>query len=396
MNNELLNQAKKAFFSTYQKEAEHLFFANGRLEILGNHTDHQGGKCLVAGCSLGIYAAVSKRDDNRVEIQSDGYRAISFALDELEVNRLDYGHSIALAKGVIKGFQTKGYRVGGFSACLTSDIFPGAGVSSSAAYELLIAEILNQLFNDGKVSLTEKAIIGKYAENVYFGKPSGLLDQIGASYGGLQLVDFKTDPPRISSLEIPTSWKLHIILVNPGGSHAKLTPLYAKMPKDMKAIAAFCFDKEILSEAEGKPSAVYQTLHDKSEANPSLPSRALRRAVHYFEEVERVERIAKAIERDNRDWFLELERSTEMSQAYLLRNAMVPNAYEKSPLQAVERAKDFLKEGASRVMGGGFAGTTINFVPEEELSAFLKGMRAYYGDQAVIEVDIPENGAHKI
>ncbi len=388
MDRQIFYRLKPLFEARFGSEPEYKFFANGRLEILGNHTDHQKGRCIVAGCSLGIHALVSKADD--IFIESVGFGLIHATLSGLEPNPDEYGTSESLVKGVLRGFLDRNYEIGGFHAVIDSTIFPGAGISSSAAYELLIAEILNVLYNDGAVPKTAKAEIGKFAENIFFGKGSGLLDQMGASYGGLLLVDFAENPPLAEPLEFPEEWNLHIVLVDPGMSHLGLSDLYGEMPRDMYDIAAL-FGKQVLSEVR-RPEfdAEMARLGDRVMERKKL------RAVHYFDEIDRVNRMVEAIKTKNRAWFLELEREGQLSQTYLLKNAMLPGHYEQSPLQAVDRAREVLRVGASRVMGGGLAGTTINFVPHEEFRLFMETMKRYYGEKHVVEVLIPHEGAHAV
>lgn len=383
-----LLKAEELFEKTYGEKGERKILSYGRLEIIGNHTDHQGGKCLVAGCSLGIKAMV-KAKEGKVSVISEGYPPFSFSLDDIEMKEKEKGTSIGLTRGVISALKQKGYKVGGFALACNSDIFAGAGVSSSAAYELLIAETINALYNEGKIPLIEKAKAGQYAENVYFGKASGLLDQTGSSFGNIAYIDLKD---KENVVVTPIKWpfdKLHIVLVNPGASHAGLSDEYSSMPLEMKSIAKDYFGKEILSEV---PESDFLSIAFK-EKFPN--ERARLRALHYYEEQSRVERAAKAIEENNLLAFLECERATQLSQTYLLQNTMVPGEYEGSPLEAVHIAKRYLHNGASRVMGGGLVGSTINFVPEEELEGFLEGMKKHYKEENIREVGIPPLGAHE-
>lgn len=366
------------------------FFSPGRLEILGNHTDHNHGLVIVSPASLGISASVSERSDTLVDIESIGYGRFYFTLAELKQKDEEKFTPKALAKGVISALARLGRKVGGFSAVFQSSIFPGAGVSSSAAFELLVGEIVNDLYNGGNLSRLELARVGQYAENVYFGKPSGLLDQCGSSFGGLCFIDFEdVENPTVESLKWPFD-DLKIVLVNPGLSHGKLTKYYASIPEDMASVAAL-FKKKYLREVE--ESEFYESIRMP---DVELSETQKTRAIHFFEENDRVRRALKAIETGNEGMFLEIIRSTEISSAYLLRNAMVPGRYSKSPLEAVEKANAVLKNGASRLMGGGFAGTTINFLHEDEYPLFRKTMEAAYGEHSVVEVEIPPVGAHEV
>lgn len=389
-NEEAFAKAEKIYLDTFKKKPTIKEISYGRLEILGNHTDHQHGKCLVATCSLGIRGYIEKSDE-LVSIHSEGYPLFSFSVNDLRFNKADGYSAKSLTRGVISALAKMGYKVGGFSAALVSDIFPGAGVSSSAAYELFIAEAISYLYNDDKISRLDMALAGKYAENVYFGKASGLLDQCGSAYGGVCYLDF-ANPEKavVEPIAFPSEWSLSIILVNPGASHAGLSDLYSEMPLDMKEVAKKMFDKEVLREVDEKDFVDMLSKGDWKEVSV----RAKLRARHFYEEERRVDRAYKAIKEKNLEAFLELERATEISQETLLKNAMIPGKFAGSPLEAVLRANLFLSKGASRVMGGGLVGTTINFVYKDEEEAFLKGMEQYYPSSSIVKVEIPSFGAH--
>jgi galactokinase len=361
------------------------------LEILGNHTDHQHGHCLVAGCSLGIQGAVIPSDDELVSLTSIGYGKFVFPVGDLSMKEQEKGSSIALTRGVLSALAKTGYHVGGFRAVISSDIFPGAGVSSSAAFELFIGEVINDLYNGGQIPRLALAKAGQYAENVYFGKASGLLDQCGSSFGGIQFLDF-SDFANVQVTPMPyPKWDLHLVLVNPGASHAGLSDLYSEMPNDMKHVAKTLYGKAVLEEVD-KDEFYSKIFLD----NPAINDRQRLRALHFMNEDERVLRCKEAFVEGNIPLFLEMERSTELSQMALLHNVMIPGQYHGSPLEAVCRASSVLKKGAARVMGGGLVGTTLNFVPEEEFSAFMAKMVGFYGEGKVVEVSIPELGAHEV
>ena len=381
-------QIDKIFEKEYSIEPTRHFMSYGRLEIIGNHTDHQRGHCIVATCSQGIKGAVKERDDDIIHFYSEGYGSFEVDVHHLEMKKEETGRPISLVKGVLKGLQNFGYEIGGFDSAIISDIYKGAGVSSSAAFELYVAEVENTLYNQGKVSKIEKAKIGQYAENVYFGKASGLLDQCGSSFGGVCYLDFSDlVNPIVEPLPFP-KWPLKIVIVNPGSSHAGLSDLYSEMPNDMKDVARNVFHKEVLSEVPLEE--FYQKIHVVM-----MEERARLRALHYVGEDQRVQRAKKAFEKGNFDWFLELEKESELSQMALLHNVMIRRNYQNSPLEAVERASLFLKRGSARVMGGGLAGSIICFVPDEEYDVFMEGMKKYYPKKNILEVSIPEEGAHE-
>ena len=384
----MFEEAESLFVSSYKRKPDYKITSYGRLELIGNHTDHQGGLCLVAGCSLGIRGALKKRDDGVVSITSKGYGGFFFDVNDTEVKDGERGTSVALTRGVLDYLKMKGKKVGGFEAAIVSDIFPGAGVSSSAAYELFVAEAENALYNDGSIDRLLLAEAGRHAENVYFGKASGLLDQCGSSFGGVNFLDFSGGEAKVERISFGLKG-LRIALVNPGSSHAGLSDLYSEMPSDMRLVAKKVFGKEVLSEVSEEE--FYSKI---SEPLRGVPERARRRALHYFGEVARVRRAKEALEKGDAPWFLELERESELSQESLLGNVMIEGHYEGSPLEAIRKALPLIGEGASRVMGGGLVGSTLNFVPEARMDAFLKGMRAIYGKDAVVEVSIPDRGAH--
>lgn len=389
MENEF-KQIEEIFEKEFVYKGERRFRSYGRLEIIGNHTDHQRGHCLVATCSQGIKGIVNKRNDKTIRFYSEGYGYCQVDIDDLALKPCEKGRPISLIKGVLNGAKELGYKIGGFDTAMISDIYRGAGVSSSAAFELYVAEIINQLFNDGKISKIEKAKIGQYAENKYFGKASGLLDQCGSSFGGVCFLDFSNlDDVKVEPLSWPFP-ELHIFLVNPGSSHAGLSDLYSEMPNDMKEVAKEVFGKEVLSEVP--LFDFYKKIHVAENIN----RRAKNRALHYVGEDERVLRAKKALESKNMDWFLELEKEAELSQMALLKNVMIKKNYRKSPLEAAERASLYLKRGSARVMGGGLAGSIICFVPEEEKEVFYKQMGQYYPLDSILEVFIPEDGAHEV
>lgn len=383
-------RAQELFQKEFHLQATTKIFSPGRLEILGNHTDHNHGHCLVAGCSLGIHGACASTA-GRVVISSEGYGSLSFSVNDLAYKEEEKGTSIALAKGVLFALKEKGYKIGGFKAAINSDIFPGAGVSSSAAYELFVAECENVFYNDGRIPLIEKAKAGQIAENKYFGKASGLLDQCGSSFGGVQYLDFK-DPANVGveSLPYPT-WLPQIVLVNPGASHSKLSDLYSQMPNDMWLVAKEVFQTKYLADVDSQ-----KALEVLSRPLKGIPERARLRALHFFGEDKRVQAAREAFLRKDLRGFLSLEKETEHSQETLLQNVMVPGHYEGSPLEAVNRANLFLKKGAARVMGGGLVGSIIAFVPAEELTVFLNGMEGYYGKDRVVPVTIPSVGARVV
>ncbi|HAS56806.1 MAG TPA: galactokinase [Firmicutes bacterium] len=382
----LTSECKEEFESTFFYSPSYYFFSHGRLEILGNHTDHNHGLCLVSSVDMGITAAVNKDDNGFAEIYSSGYKPIKFPISSLERKEEEKGTSLSLCKGVLSKCKELGYKIGGFKAYFVSDIFPGAGVSSSACYESLIVKIISTLYNDDKISSLEMAKIGKYAENVYFGKPCGLLDQIGTSFGGVIYVDFASlEEPVLENINFDLPLK--IILINSGGSHAQLTPLYASIGLDMKSVAQNVFDKPYLRLVSPKEYFMRIAM-----PNNSVSERAKLRATHFFNENERVLKAKKALSMNDATSFVDCINASSLSSQTLLCNTMVPGHYEGSPQQAIDRLRPFAKEGGIRIMGGGFAGSIIAFVYPKDFSSFMSAAISLYGKNNVKSVSILKDG----
>lgn len=381
-------KVREGFAKSFFFDPDYLFQAHGRLEIIGNHTDHNHGLCLVGGVDMGTLAAVRKTEDGVIRVISKGYRPAEVDLlhEDLAPKASEHSSSQGLIRGVASKMKELGYKIGGFEAYLDSDIFKGAGVSSSACFESLIAGILDSLYNDGHMDPMEMAKIGQYAENVYFGKPCGLLDQIGSCLGGLNYVDFlDLDKPGVEPLE----WKLplHAVLVNSGGSHAGLTGEYASIGDDMKSVAKNLFGKEYLRQVSRADFFARIGM-----PNSSVSELAKMRATHFFEENVRVQAAAKAIRESSPDDFLEQIRQSGYSSTAMLQNTMVPLHYPFSPQEAIDRLTPYLGAGAMRIMGGGFAGSCIAFLYPRDLPGFLQMAKKYYGESGVRVVSLVSGG----
>ena len=371
---------------------ESFYSSSGRAEIIGNHTDHNQGKVIVAAISCDIVAAVKKRNDGVAEIVSKGFKPIRFRLSDTSLKRHETGRSASLARGVAAAIAKRGFPVkefGGFSAYTESTVFRGAGVSSSAAFEVLVAEIFNSLYLKGRLSPGDKAAIGQFAENVYFGKPCGLLDQSGVAYGGLNEIDFKRpDTPFVAPLPVPKGYVLAI--TNTGGSHASLTEHYAAIRKEMGEAAAF-FGKKALREVDEREffSAIPALRKKVSE-------RAVLRAFHFFEENERADRAAQALKRGETDTFLRLlKESGESSQKYL-QNCFVPGSESQPVALALKISEKILKNGGYRLHGGGFAGTVLACVSENELGNYVREMSRVFGRENVFCASVRTVGATQV
>lgn len=379
MKNNVLNYFKESF----KKEPDEYIRCGGRFEILGNHTDHNHGKCIAATCDMSIYSAVSKRDDKLINIESKGYPTISLSLDNLEVNENEKGTSNALVRGVAQYLNSLGYSIGGFDAAFISTIFPGAGVSSSAAYELLIGEIFSHLFNESKIEKIVLAKAGQYAENKYYGKSCGLLDQIGVSFGGFVTIDFKNiDKPEVKNINMEL--KDHsFILVNTGGDHAKMSPLYSKIPADMKEVAKELGVSYLI---ESNKDALNQIM-DSIDENKYL------RACHFFDENKRVESAIEAISNQDINTLKNCINASRISCHYQLKNMMADD-YEGSPLEACDLVDKLTNgEGAAKINGGGFAGSIVTLIPDKYKESFIEEMSKKYGIDNVYQVEIDKIGS---
>lgn len=383
----MYNVSDKEFIKIFNKKPEHHFETGGRFEILGNHTDHNHGLCIVGCCSLKIYASVSLREDSYINIISINTGRFSFSTDDIRVSYDEYGTSVGMAKGVCIYLKEKGYKLGGFNAVFSSSIPVGAGVSSSAAFQMIIATIINCLFNDGKIDKIIMAKAGQYAENRYFLKASGLLDQIGVSYGGINALDFK-------NIESPSVYHfskqlegIHYVLISSGGSHSDLSDLYSAIPGDMKKVAN-ALGVNYLREAS------LRDLHDFVTTHPNVLKRnEVERAVHFYRENNRVKKAIKALKEDNLQTFLRLINESQDSSAKLLKNMMVAGHYEDSPQEVVDYVRQYIGDGACKINGGGFAGTIICLVYDKDFPFFMKKMKEKYGNKFLLEIDLNLDGA---
>ena len=374
------------FKNAFNEEPDKFFVAPGRLEIVGNHTDHNHGLAIVASASLYIKAAVRKRDDGIINLNSHGSKFYGVSTIKGEPRKEDRMNSKGLIRGVVNGFINYGYNVGGFDAYCISEVPSGGGVSSSAAFELLICAILNGLYNDNKVDKITMAKISHIAERDYFGKPCGILDQIGCACGGVSFVDFN-DPenPVVRNTSFPLDLK--IVLVNPGASHAGLTDYYASIPNDMYSVA-HKMGKEYLREATFQDFILYKNTHPSE-----LTHSEIARATHFYLECHRVLSAYKAITEKDEVKFLKHINDSGLSSSLILKNTCVPGKYSRSPERALRVARKYAPHSAHRVHGGGFMGTIISFLREEDVLLYTKMMEKSFGEGSVIEVKISPFGA---
>ena len=382
-------------FETYYGEGDvAVFSAPGRSEIGGNHTDHQHGEVLAAAINLDAIAMVRKTEDNKVRVRSGEYPEVVITLEDLSLKTEERETTLSLVKGVLAGFVERGLRIGGFNAYITSDVLVGAGLSSSAAFETLIGTILSGLYNEMNVSPIAIAQIGQYAENVYFGKPCGLMDQMASSVGSMVHIDFKNPKePIVEKVDCDIE-KLgySLCITDTKGSHADLTHEYAAVPIEMKAVASY-FGKEVLQEVTKE-----DILTNISDIRKKTGDRSVLRALHFINENKRVEREVNALKHDDICEFLKVVKESGDSSYKYLQNVYANSDVEHQNVSlALAVSEMFLSEnGVCRVHGGGFAGTIQAFVKEEYVSEYKKNMNRIFGEDACYELKIRKFGGIQI
>ena len=372
-----------------EKERVTLFSAPGRTEIGGNHTDHNNGRVLAASVNLDALCAASPREDLTVRFYSEGYAPIEMSLEDLSPRPEEEGTTASLIRGVAAGMKEAGYRIGGFDAAVTSTVAGGSGLSSSAALEVMLTGVLDGLYNRFDMPYALRAQISQKAENTWFGKPSGLLDQMASAAGGLVTVDFRdTKHPEVEALQYDFAGKGYALaVVATGGSHADLTDHYAAIPQEMKAVAA-CFGQETL-----RGITVEQLTEKAGELRARLGDRAVMRAYHFVLENDRVPEQVAALKEDRMEEFLKLIIASGRSSFMYLQNVFADNRDQSLSL-ALCMAETLLSgKGAWRIHGGGFAGTTLNFVPLKDVEAFRMVMDRTFGKGACCVLNIRPEGA---
>ncbi len=382
------------FEGVYGTDGYEFFSAPGRTEVGGNHTDHNHGRVLAASVNLDALAVVQATDNNVITEQSTGHDANVVDISDFSVIEEEIGHSSSLIRGVCAGFVERGYKVGGFNALITSDVLSGSGLSSSAAYEVLIGTILNHLYNDGKISAVEIAQIAQFSENKYFGKPCGLMDQTASSVGGFVTIDFN-DPsdPVIEKLDFDFASCSHALcIVNTGGSHNDLTADYAAVRFEMESVAKV-FGKEVLRDVD--ESEFFANI-DKVRKETS--DRAIVRAIHFFGDNERVVHEVKALKDGDFEAFKGHVTDSGFSSFMYNQNVYTNTDAENQPVALGLSVSDKLLrgKGAWRVHGGGFAGTIQAFVPTEELGAYKSAMESIFGDGSCMVLKIRPVGGIKV
>lgn len=377
-----------------EKSEIRLFSVPGRTELSGNHTDHNHGKILAGSVNLDIIAVACVAQNNEIRIKSEGFGQDIVSLDDVSsVKENEKYKASAIIRGMCDGFEKNGHKFGGFYAYTTSNVLKGSGLSSSAAFEVMIGNILNHFYNDGKITSLEIAKIAQYSENVHFGKPCGLMDQIACATGGVVSVDFK-DPnnPVVEKMSIDLEKAgLKLCITNTGGNHADLNEDYASVPADMFSVAKF-LGVDFLAQTTKE-----KLLANASEIREKLGDMCFLRALHFFNENERVQKQKEALENGDLTAFLELVVKSGDSSAKLLQNVFtVKNVKEQGLSVALALASDMLGSipgTAYRVHGGGFAGTIQSYVPEKLVKDFTEMLENVFGKGCVYVLNIRKYGA---
>ena len=387
---------RKGFAAQYGYEAREgeFFSAPGRTEIGGNHTDHNHGRVLAGAVDLDIVGLAQKTGNDTIRLKSAEYDKIDVVdLTDLSLHPEDTG-SQSLIRGICAKCRELGYQVGGFDCYTITQVLKGSGLSSSAAFEVLVVTVISHLFNGGSIDPITAAKISQYAENVYFGKPSGLLDQMASSVGGVTAMDF-ADPsaPVVEKVTFDLASYGHALcVVDTGGNHADLTNEYALVPKEMKEVAAF-FGKEFLRDVDE------QEFYDKiGEVRKQTGDRAVLRAMHFFDDDRLAAQEAQALRAGDFDSFKEMVIASGRSSFQRLQNVFATiNPQEQGLSLALALTEKLLAgEGAWRVHGGGFAGTIQAYVPLARLDEYRAAMEKVFGKGACYVLSVRQAGGTKV
>ena len=377
----------------YKANEYHIFSAPGRSEIGGNHTDHQNGHVLAASVNVDIICVACENDDY-VEVYSEGFDIKPIAINDLNPRKEEEHTTEALIRGTLYRFKELGYNIGGFKGYFDSEVLKGSGISSSAAYEVLIGTVLSHLYNDGKISPIEIAKIGQFAENVHFNKPCGLMDQMACSVGGFVAIDFKdvNNPIVINVNRNFSDYNHHLVLVDTKGDHADLSDEYGYMRSEMNDVAKF-FNKEVLSEL-----TLDEVLKNVKAIREATSDRALLRAIHFFNEDKRAVAEKEALENNDFELFKQIVLDSGDSSYKFLQNVYsTKNISEQNISVGLALSEQILKDkGAYRVHGGGLAGTIQAIVPDELLVDYLTLLDSCFGEGSAMVMNIRPEGGVKL
>ncbi len=386
--------AIEQFEQLYGEQQVEIYSAPGRSEVGGNHTDHQRGKVMATSLNLDFIAVVQAADDEIISFKSGKYPIFTLNTAELEISKKEYGTTAALVRGVAAGLKQAGYRIGGFRAYITSDVLSGSGMSSSAALEILIGTILSGLYNEMQLDSVFLAQVGQYAENVYFGKPCGLMDQMACSVGGLVYIDFENvETPVVKPVNIDFKEFGHsLCIIDTKGSHANLTDDYAAIPVEMKKVAEH-YGQEVLRQVD--PG---QFAKDIAVLRKECGDRSVLRAIHFFAENERVEALKSALEAHDFEGFRRMINESGDSSFEFLQNVFaVHQVQEQGVSIGIAVSKQVLGEkGAVRVHGGGFAGTIQAFVPDEMVEEYRTALDGVFGEGSCHVLKVRKYGGMKV
>lgn len=371
-----------------------IFSAPGRTEVGGNHTDHQHGRVLAGSVDLDIIGIVSLNDDGMVRIKSEGFPQDNVSLNELEIDKNEFGRASALVRGMCACFKNQGYNVSGFNAYTTSNVMKGSGLSSSAAFEVFIGTAMNYLFNGGSIDAVEIAKMAQKSESVYFGKPCGLLDQSASALGGFTAIDFKdTSMPVVEKVEFDLESKNHVLcVVNTGGNHANLTQDYADITVECRQVSNF-FNKDFLRDVDED-----EFFENIAAVKAKYGDRAVLRAIHFFAEDKRANDEKVALIEDDFDRFLSLINESGNSSYKYLQNTYSTSAVNEQGLcLGLALTEKFLKgRGACRVHGGGFAGTIQCFIPADMIDAYKVMIEKVFGEGSCYVLKIRPVGGYEL
>lgn len=381
------------FESRYGYAPQQLVSAPGRTEILGNHTDHNHGRVLAASVTLDTLAAVASNGTNTVYLYSEGFaEPFCVSLDQLAPVKAEEGTTASLIRGVAAFLKEEGVPVAGFDAEVTSTVFRGSGLSSSAAFEVLLCAIFDALFGGWRLEAKHRAVLSQKVENQYFGKPCGLMDQMASSVGGLVAIDFGGAEAQVESMKYDFAAKgLHLCVVQAGGDHENLTAEYAAIPAEMRAVAR-ALGGEVLRDIA--PEALLKAIPNLKNR---VPDRAILRALHFMDEDARVAAAFEALKKDDLGEFLRLVIASGESSWKLLQNVYVAGSDNREMALALELSRRMLEgRGAWRIHGGGFGGTILAFVPEDMLAVYQQEMNGVFGENACVPLDVRPVGAVRI
>ncbi len=383
---------RDAFPEAEEKDIS-IFSAPGRTEICGNHTDHQHGRVLAAAVDLDAVAIVALNGKNAICLQSEGYPRIEVDLGDISPREEEKGTTAALIRGTAAQFKWLGTSVGGFDAYVTSSVLSGSGLSSSAAFEVMIGKVTDCLFNGGKAGNEEIAKFGQIAENTYFGKACGLMDQMVSAVGGLVEIDFQyPSSPKIDVHQCNLDrFGFSLVITDTKGSHADLSEEYSAIPKEMRSVARF-FGKNNLRDVDEKE---FYARINSLKRDPGITDRAILRSAHFFDDDARVGKEAEALDKEDIKTFLNLVNESGRSSETLLQNLFNPSSPKTQdiPLALLLSRKVLGKEGACRVHGGGFAGTIQAFVPKDKVREYIETLEGAFGKGSCHILQIRSTGA---